>query len=233
MSIPWFGYPAFGTGVLGTETSGYPDVSTVYTLAGVFLGQVHQVLWDNAPGAKIYGGSPNGHYVVTEYQPDATIAFSYGNEFIRDFGGSATITGSSPYGGEGGYDRYVVINATTLNLGSGINHVFLGGSRNTINMSDSGGVDHVRGAIHGSETFTVGSAGGFLTVRGFTLTNGDVLDLSRMSVNDSDVHLSTQGSGRYANTVLTINGPSGGAHVTLLHTGPITLSQLEQHSLIL
>ena len=131
-----------------------------------------------------------------------------------------------------------------MTLGNGTNAVFLGGSGNTI--YDGSGTDTINGAASGNNTLVVNAAGGTVTVGGFSLTNGDVLnltsilagvaltaDLSNLGLfvalaSETDPHHSS-----WTDTVLTIKGTGGTATVTLLNTGSLSLAGLETASLVL
>jgi hypothetical protein len=228
----YYGIPPYGTGSLINLHQNDPPSHTP-VISPIALSGNNQILVDNEPNAQIFGGF--GTYVVTELQPGALIAMSGGSQIIRDFGGSATINGS-PFGAS----RFIVtspaITNDTLSLGAGHNVVFLGGTRGT-SIFEHGGADHVWGAVHGDNTFSLGPTGGFLTIGRFTLTTGNVLDLSRIAPQATEsnvsnfVTLKTIGSGPLANTLLTVAGSSGVEHVTLYHTGPTTLAEFAKNNL--
>ena len=235
--MSWFSIPPFGTGSLVTFGTGNGPTHTPVT-SPISLFEGNAILIDNENNALISGGF--GTYEVVEYGRGGVIGMVAGSQLIKDFGGGVTINGGN------GPDEYVMggpaITADTLNLGASSNNVFLGGSGNTINASQNGGHDFTAGANFGNDRFSLSPTSSTMTIRGFTLNNGDKLDLSRILPaganhrNLSDfVTVTTSGPGQFANTHLRITGSNGNTDfVTLLHSGEITLAQLKaHHSLIL
>ena len=127
--------------------------------------------------------------------------------------------------------------------GGGNDTIAVGGTGNTINAG--GGTNVIHGGAGGDTFVLPGAGGGFDTITGFTETNGDVLDLSRvlagsgaasdLSNLSSYVMLTQQADTArpsQTDTVLSVKGISATTSITLLNTGTMTLSDLVSHSSI-
>ncbi len=146
-----------------------------------------------------------------------------------------------------GVDRFVVdaftsadgryragITSDTLALGNGTNRVlFEGASSNQVFFGT--GTDVVEAIGDSYNSFVINAGGGTQKISGFTLTNGDWLDLSQFLPSAARHDLSRfigvtneAGPNNSMNTVLTITNPHGLTDtVTLLNTGgSITLAAL-------
>ncbi|HKM65147.1 MAG TPA: type I secretion C-terminal target domain-containing protein [Acidisphaera sp.] len=256
-----FGTIAAGSGTLSTGFGQSGTVMTVHTPITLPGGDWRLI--DNETNASI-SNTPGsaGNYFILEIGSGATIAPGNGNDLIADVGGGATIdagngnmvitaggtdnvitagTGNDafvlgaptpPSEHEGHNQGSVPITADTLTLGNGRNVVGFGGSGNTV--YDGTGTDVVFGAGGGNDTFALNAGGGKLTIGGFSLTNGDVLDLSQILPGVTDSSLSSYVTltshahhHHVVDTVLTISNGGVTDKVTLLNSGSITLSSLE------
>ena len=186
------------------------------------------------------GGNAGGALDLT------TIAAGQGNDTVT--GGAGTYAVSASGGGNtislgAGLGTVTVSGVgNQVTTGSGTNRVFLGGSGNTV--YDGSGTDTVSGSHVGGDTFVANAAGGTDAIAGFTLTNGDKLDLSRLLAGTgaladgsnlaSFVKLTQEDTNHPSttDTVLTVKGISASASVTLLNTGTLTLSDLIEHGSI-
>ncbi len=193
------------------------------------------------------GPTKGGAYDVTVViagTGDDVVIGGDGNLIIGASGANNTITAGD------GNDLFVlggarsagtmVATSDVLNLGNGTNTVLLGGSGNTVN--DGTGTDDIVAGRGGADTFVINAGGGTQAIVGFSLTNGDTIDLSQiLAATTADaadigsfVTLTTEPVGHHgawANTVLTINGSGGTDTITLLNTGTVTLASLTQDSL--
>lgn len=110
------------------------------------------------------------------------------------------------------------------------------GNGNTI--YDGSGTDTVSGAGAGNNTFVLNAAGGTLAIDGFSLTNGDTIDLTSILSGVSASAITADPSAYLALTVvaqthhsaaydvLTVTGAGGTASVTLLNAGSVGVSTL-------
>lgn len=207
----------------------------------------------------------NGNDRIIDNAGTATISLGNGNDVVKVAGGSNVVTV-----GDGANTIEVAGAGNTITTGNGVNHIELGGSdcaiapvtadtlmlgngANFVEMHTSGNIVNagtgsaVIDAVGGSNnTFVANMAGGSLTVGGFSLTNGDKLDLTQILVGttlapdlsdlSSYVNLTSIVDGNnpaWTDTVLTINGVMGTSTITLLNTGTVTLGALENSSLVL
>lgn len=181
-------------------------------------------------GATVIAG--NGNINVTASGAGNNITVGTGNDVINL---------GNYEGNERGVATTAPITADTVHLGNGTNQVFLGGSGNTI--YDGTGTDTIKGAAAGNDTFVINVGGGNVNISGFSLTNGDKLDLSSilpgaaLATLGASVTVASQADALHAtwtDTLLTIAGTGGTAHVTLLNTGatPLTLANLSTSSII-
>jgi Ca2+-binding RTX toxin-like protein len=199
---------------------------------------------------------------VVAGQGSSTVAVGAGNAIAVAGGGGNTISlgaglGAVEVGGSGntvttGSGTHLVVadgwptavTKDTINLGAGSNLVFLGGSGNTVN--DGSGTDTIVGARAGSDTFVANAAGGTDTIYGFSLTNGDVLDLSQVLAGAGVASdLSNLGSfvtaasvtdawnSRWTDTVLTVKGAAATATLTLVNSGTVAVADLVSHKAVL
>ncbi len=257
-----------GTGQLTTGTGASKTTTAVTT--PISLGSTDSHLVDNETGAVITGG--DARFDILEQGTGATITLGNGNDHVTVTGSGATITlgngndvieigtghGGPGHGGPGGGHGFgppppsssssstaVPVTSDTITLGSGTNMIFLGGSGNTVNLGTGSTTVEATGALNNH--FVLASAGGNLTLNGFSTTNGDTLDLTQLlsgvslasdlSNLGSFIGVATQADAKHAgwtDTVLTITGTAGTGTVTLVNTGSsLTLASLETSSLIL
>lgn len=173
-------------------------------------------------GATVTAGDGNVHVSATGANNNITVGT--GNDVVN----------LGHYeGSEHGVATTAPITTDTVHLGNGTNQVFLGGSGNTI--YDGTGTDTIQGAAAGNNTFVINAGGGNVNINGFSLTNGDKLDLSSI-LSGTGATLATLGTfvtvasqtdathSSWTDTVLTVAGTGGTAHVTLLNTGATPLS---------
>ena len=233
------GTVAAGSGKL-TNIVGTVKTTTTVT-APIVLPTGNNILIDNEPDAVIVGG--DGNQRITELGTNASITLGNGNDIVNVMGAGATIVvgngnneitlGAPSHPMHGGTASAIAtITADTLRLGNGTNKVFIGGSGNTI--YDGSGTDTFMGAESGNNTFVLNANGGTETVGGFSLTNGDKIDLSAILAGTgvtaatlaNSVTLATTPDACHAgwtDTVLTVHGAST-ATMTLLNSGTLTLS---------
>jgi len=233
-----------GTGnkvTIGATNGGTHDVSSIQLGSG--------------SGTLVTG---DGNMIIGAGGANNTITVGNGNTFINLGGG-----GHGEHGGPG-YDDDAIGNGGTiancgtiasggtvvtpgtvsipvtsdvLHLGNGTNMVFLGGSGNTI--YDGSGTDTIRATSAGNDTFVLNAAGGTQTIGGFSLTNGDKIDASKilagvtiaadLSNIGTYVTLATvtdAHNSAWTDSVLTIKGAGGTDTLTLVNTGSITLADL-------
>ena len=265
---PNHGTIAAGSGKLINIAGTVKTTTTVTT--PILLPAGNNMLLDNEANAVITGGDGNNR--ITELGTNARITLGNGNDVVIAKGGGATITvgngnmeiyvggannvitagngddeirlGAGNKGGAFGHggtaSATATITADTLRLGNGPNKVFIGGSGNTIYAGT--GTDSFMGADTGNNIFVLNAAGGSQKVGGFSLTNGDKIDLSAILAGSgvtaatlgSFVTLATVADAHHASwtdTVLTIAG-GGSDTVTLLHTGTLTLAGLTNSLLL-
>jgi hypothetical protein len=239
-----------GTGDSVVNLGGVGNTVTV----GPTNGGSHDFSFINAGSGTATVTAGNGNVVVNAAGADNTITVGTGIDQINlgrmvphgfgsGFGpGIGMAPGCDDMGGSGTSSATIPVTADKVTLGNGTNAVFLGGSGNTI--YDGSGTDTISGAASGDNTFVINAAGGTDTIAGFSLTNGDVLNLASILAGVSltpdnlstFVDVVTQTDPRHSSwtdTVLTIKGNSGTATVTLLNTGSLTLAGLETASLVL
>jgi hypothetical protein len=172
----------------------------------------------------------NGSITVAATGADNNVTLGNGHDTIVLGGGMSD--GSST----------VPVTNDTVNLGTGTSLLFLGGSGNTV--TSSGGTDTIRAVVGIDNTFVVSATGGSEKISGFSLTNGDEINLTRalagvdlaqdLSNLGSYVSVMTKTVGSAVDTILKITGGSATERVTLVNSGTITLSDLTGHnSLIL
>jgi Ca2+-binding RTX toxin-like protein len=180
--------------------------------------------------SEIIAGSGQEH--VTTGNGNVYIVGSGDHDVITVGNGNDTIIETGHAGAAIGFN--------TVTLGLGNDMVFLGGTGNTVLMG--AGVDRIYGGT-GNDTFSVNSAGGTDTISNFTLTNGDVLDVSKILAGASLAHdlsnlssfittssiIDSAVSSGY-DTKLVITGSTGTANVTLMNTGSIGLNDLVSHN---
>ena len=183
----------------------------------------------------VTGGA--GNYAVAASGGGNTISLGAGLGAVTVSGVGNTVTTGSGTHVIATHDSSSLITADTINLGGGTNLVFLGGSGNTVN--DGGGNDMIIGSRVGNDTFVTNATGGTETIAGFTLTDGDKLDLSALLAGtgaladgsnlSSFVTLAQQPDARHpstTDTVLTVKGTAASASITLLNTGTLNLTDL-------
>jgi hypothetical protein len=237
-----------GAGASITLGDGNNVINDAAGTATVVTGTGDQFIDLGGTGNSVTVGATNGgSYDVTVIiagTGDDVVMGGDGNLIIGAAGANNTITAGD------GRDVFVlggarsagtaVATADVLNLGNGQNTVFLEGSGNTVN--DGTGTDDIAAARGGADTFVINAGGGTQVISGFSLTNGDTIDLSQIlagtTADAADigrfVTLTTEAVGHHgmwANTVLTINGSGGTDTITLLNTGTITLASLTQDNL--
>lgn len=261
----------FGTKVSITLGNGNDIINDMAGGATIVVGTGNQQINLGGTGNSITVGSTNGGThdvtVINTGTGLATVVAGDGTMTINAGGANNTITVGSgndtinlggpmrpppPPGGDqmGGLQAPMGFSGTTagtiqvtadkLTLGNGTNAVFIGGSGNTI--YDGSGTDKIVGADTGNNTFVLNANGGTQTIAGFSLTNGDTIDLSSLLAGytvtaanlGTYITLSTATdthNAAWTDTVLTIRGSSTDT-LTLLNTGTLTLSGLT-NSLIL
>ena len=151
-------------------------------------------------------------------------------------------TGNTVTSGSGAHvvltrDAVAGLTSSTITLGSGSDIVFLGGGGNVVDAG--GGENVIVGSQAGNDRFVTGAAGASDTVYGFSLTNGDKLDLgaalagtgaaadgSNLSSFVDAASVPNPQSGGQVDTVLTVRGAAGIGQVTLANTGPVTVADL-------
>ena len=234
-----------GTGDAFINLGGTGDTITV----GPTNGGSHDVTVINAGNGTATVSAGNGNMAINAGGADNTITAGNGIDTINlgrlipgpRFGpGCGDMDGS----GTGTSSATIPVTADKVTLGNGTNAVFLGGGGNTI--YDGSGTDTINGAAGGNDTFVLNAAGGTATIAGFSLSNGDVLNLTSilagvslaadLSNLGSFVAVATETDAKHkswTDTVLTIKGSGGTATVTLLNTGSLTLAGLETASLVL
>lgn len=181
----------------------------------------------------------NGNMVIAAGGANNAITVGNGNDVIvlghpcRDMDDPGGATGTPPASND------------TVHLGNGTNMLFLSGGGNTI--YDGTGTDTIVGAHAGHDTFVLNAAGGTESIKGFSLTNNDALDLTSILKGVSlAADLSNLGGfvavasiadpkhSAWTDTVVTVTGAGGTDTVTLLNTGSVTLAGLlSANSLIL
>ena len=199
----------------------------------------------------------DGNMIIGAGGANNTITVGNGNTFITLGGGDH----GGPFGGFGGRGLddgdaigncgtigsggtvatpgtvTVPVTSDVLHLGNGTNMVFLGGSGNTI--YDGTGTDNIRATSAGNDTFVLNAAGGTQTIGGFSLTNGDTIDASKILTGVTiAADLSNIGNyvtlasvtdahnAAWTDSVLTIKGAGGTDTLTLVNTGSVTLAAL-------
>lgn len=231
-----------GTGDAFINLGGVGNTITV----GPTSGGTHDVTFINAGSGTATVNAGNGNMVIDAAGAGNTITAGDAIDEInlgRMLPGFGEGCGEFDGRGVGTSSATIPVTADKVTLGNGTNAVFLGGSGNTI--YDGSGTDTISGAAGGNDTFVINAAGGTETVSGFSLTNGDVLNLTSILAGVSLAHdlsnlgsfvaLATQTDARHSSwtdTVLTIKGGGGSATVTLLNTGSLTLAGLETASLV-
>lgn len=197
----------------------------------------------NAGGATdmttiLAGTGATGHNVVVTGDGNMTVvAGGYSN--------SVTVgTGTTLVKLAGVVGANAAATADTVVLGNGNNTLYIGGNGNLIQTGS--GTDTIYANYNGAsynDRFVLDAAGGTQTLFGFTLTNGDVLDLTHILADAgvaSDlsnlgdfVGVATQIDATYpqfTDTVLTVRGSGGTDTITLANTGGgIGLSDLVSH----
>ncbi len=221
-----------GTGDSRITLGGTGNVVTV----GPTLGGTHDVTIINAGSGSAVVTAGDGTMLINAGGANNTITVGTGNDVINLAGGQAGRDGG-PGCQPGTIAATTSVTADTLYLGDGTNQVFLGGSGNTIH--DGSGTDRIFGAAAGNDSFVLNAAGGTVTVSGFSLTNGDTLDLTSIlgGVSASTVladlsayvSLSSVTDAKHSgwiDSVLTVTGAGGTATVTLLNTGTLALADM-------
>ncbi len=221
-----------GTGDQSIELGGTGNSVTV----GDTMGGAHDrtEIQAGSGGATVIAG--NGNMEISASGANNSVSVGTGNDII--------VLGN-PGGGHGEDRRHghmpaataTPVTADTVNLGNGVNLVFLGGSGNIIR--DGNGTDTIFATAAGNDSFLLNGAGGTDTIGGFSLTNGDKLDLTQILAGTSlaadlsnlggFVTVGSQADLRHAgwiDTTLSIAGTVGTANVTLLNTGSMTLANL-------
>lgn len=231
-----------GDGTPPTSTSG--DLSVTPGPSGNVVIQNTNIGSGTVVTIPASNGDPAGAATVTAEPGSITLqagggSYSVGIAEDVDAVGVAAVsgTGNTVTSGSGAHavitrDAVAGLTSSTITLGSGSDIVFLGGGGNVV---DAGGGDNVIvGSQTGNDRFVTGAAGASDTVYGFSLTNGDKLDLSAAlagtgaSADGSNLasFVDASQAANQANTVLTVNGAGGTATITLANTGPVTIPDL-------
>jgi hypothetical protein len=215
---------AAGNGDMNINLGGVGNIVTV----GNTLGGTHDVTAINAGSGSATVTAGNGSIHIAAGGANNIITVGTGNDTID-------LRGPVGPGPHGSVSATASITADTLHLGNGTNQVFLGGSGNTI--YDGSGTDTIQGAGAGNDTFVVNASGGTISIGGFSLTNGDSVDLTAIlsGVSASAVtaspstylsltNIADPHHASWTDAVLTVKGTGGTASVTFVDSGSLTLS---------
>ena len=227
---------------VGPTLGGVHDETSINTGTGnavVHAGNGNMDINAGGVGNSITVG--NGNDEISTGTGTATVTTGNGNMDINAGGANNTITvgtgtnqiqlGQENEGAEhGATPTTAPLTSDTLYLSAGLstssNHVFLGGSGNTI--YDSAGNDTISGAGTGNNTFVLNALGGTQSISGFSMTNGDVINLTKffgatppilpdLSLSVKSMTDATHST--WTDTILTATNGSVTDTVTLLNTG--------------
>jgi len=222
-----------------TLGNGNDEISLVGNTNTLVAGNGRDEVTVNGTGNSVTLGNGNNEVALSSTGTGNSVTLGNGNNEVTIGAGN-----------DGGCEHHasatpttVPVTTDTLTLGSGNNHVFLRSSGNTVN--EGTGVTTIDASSGINNRFVL-AAGGTSTITGFTLTNGDTLDLTKVLADVSLAHdLSNLSSyvsltsvvdakhSAWTDTVLTITNGTASSTVTLLNTGTITLANLQTASLVL